>query len=824
MRTLIAIAVALIVAGPALAQSGGGQDEPPPLSERVADWQRQLDAVEAELDDGPPPRERIEPLTDRVTRIRAAAQATRPGAQQAVDDAERLIEAVAPSEQQQEETGGGHPMGGHISAERRRVEEELAQARARLQRVDLVIARAETLLDRISSLRFALITEELFSRGPPLLTAQTWAEAGEGALTRLGRMVAAPGEWLASGVIAQRRAVGAFQVLAIAVVLTLAAAVWQWGRLRRHGRVPVEETPDSGHRTLAAAVETLRNAGLPVMLVWIVYAVMDSQGLLVGYFAREVLGIAVGLSAFLAIRALSRAALSPFAPEWRIMPIGDDAAPEIHRRVAVIGMLFAVDLALALPVPEDAVSAQTRAVYQFLFGAAYSALFLSLLHRARWRFAPVEPESAEDERPSRLWPAVRVLAALVAIAIPVAALLSYHSLSRFLAINLVVGGGVIATALILHGFAAEAVAIVTDPETRSGRLIQRWFGLTRRFSDLCSSVLLFVIDLALSALALVVLLPLWGVRWSEVTVWVEQALTGVTIGGVTFSFADIALALVVFVVLIVLVRALQRALDDRVLRRSGMQVGLRDAVRAGLGYTGVIVAGLIAVGVAGIDLSSLAIIAGALSVGIGFGLQNIVNNFVSGLILLVERPIQVGDWVIVGEHEGVVKRISVRATEITTFQRSSVIIPNSTFLESPVLNWTHKNLTGRVEVYVTAAYGTDPRKVEETLLETARGHSKVAAIPEPRAIFLAFGDSGLEFVLWAYIHDVNEKFDIGSDLRFAIETAFRESGIEIALPQRDVHIVSRPEAEAEPPARRVRAGERTTSKGPQGQGDADAGE
>jgi len=823
VRTLIAIARALIVAAPALAQSGGGTEEaePRPLAQRVADWQRQLDVVEAELDEGPPPRERIEPLTDRVTRIRAAAQAARPVAQQAVEDAERLIEAVTPPEEQQEQTGGGHPMGGHISAERQRVEEELAQARARLQKVDLVVARAETLLDRISSLRFALITEEMFSRGPPLLTAQTWAEAGEGALTRLGRMVEAPGEWWVSGVIAQRRADGAFQVLAIAVALALAAAAWQWGRLRRHGRVPVEETRDSGHRALAAAVETLRDAGLPILLVWIVYAVMDSQELLVGYFAREVLGVAVGLSAFLAIRALSRAALSPFAPEWRIMPLGDEAAHGIHWRVVAIGLLFAIDLALALPVPEDAVSAQTRAVYQFLFGAAYAALFVSLLRRAHWRFAPVEPESAEEERPNRLWPIVRVMAALVAVAIPVAALLAFHSLSRFLAFNLVVASGVIATALILHGFAVEAIAVVTDPDTRSGRLIQRWFGLTRRFSDLCSSVVLFVVDLVLGGLVLVVLLPLWGVRWSEVTVWVEQALTGVTVGGVAFSLADIALALVVFVVLIVAVRALQRALDDRVLRRSGMQVGLRDAVRAGLGYTGVIVAGLIAVGVAGIDLSSLAIIAGALSVGIGFGLQNIVNNFVSGLILLVERPIQVGDWVIVGEHEGIVKRISVRATEITTFQRASVIIPNSTFLESSVLNWTHKDLTGRVEVYVSVAYGTDPRKVEETLLETARSHSKVASVPEPRAIFLAFGDSGLEFVLWAYTHDVNEKFDIGSDLRFAVEATFREAGIEIPYPQRDVHIVSQPGAESDPRTRRAHG---ATSKGPQSEGDGDSAE
>jgi small-conductance mechanosensitive channel len=265
-------------------------------------------------------------------------------------------------------------------------------------------------------------------------------------------------------------------------------------------------------------------------------------------------------------------------------------------------------------------------------------------------------------------------------------------------------------------------------------------------------------------------------------------LAGFTVGGVRISLVDIALAITVFAVGLVVTRIVRQGLSDRVLPKTSLDVGVRNSIAVGAGYIGVILAVLMAIGVLGIDLSNIALVAGALSVGIGFGLQNIVNNFVSGLILLIERPIKVGDWVVVGATQGYVKQINVRATEITTFERASVILPNSELLSSAVTNWTHKDKMGRVEVRVGVAYGSDTEKVQDILLACAKAHPDVMSWPAPYVIFVDFGASSLDFDLRAYMRDVEKRLIVGSDLRFAVDKAFREAGIEIPFTQQDIHL------------------------------------
>ena len=198
---------------------------------------------------------------------------------------------------------------------------------------------------------------------------------------------------------------------------------------------------------------------------------------------------------------------------------------------------------------------------------------------------------------------------------------------------------------------------------------------------------------------------------------------------------------------------------------------------------GGIVAIVIALTQLGIDLQKVALIAGALSVGIGFGLQSIVSNFVSGLILLTERPIRIGDLVVVKGEEGYVRRIRVRATEIETFERASVIIPNADFITGAVKNWTHANTTGRIIVKVGVSYDCDPERVRETLLACATDHPRILKQPPPRAPLLGFGENALEFELRAYVGHVDDGLITRSDLHLDILQRFRSSGIEFPSPQ-----------------------------------------
>jgi potassium efflux system protein len=261
---------------------------------------------------------------------------------------------------------------------------------------------------------------------------------------------------------------------------------------------------------------------------------------------------------------------------------------------------------------------------------------------------------------------------------------------------------------------------------------------------------------------------------------------------------------VVFAIGYFISRWFQKWLAENIMRRSRIDTGLRNSVRTGIGYLGIIIAAVIGLSVAGLNLSNVALVAGALSVGIGFGLQNIVNNFVSGLILLVERPFKVGDWVVTGSTQGFVRHISVRATEIETFQRQSVIVPNSEFINTPVSNWTHRNSFGRCDVAVGVSYDSDPRRVMALLEEIGKTNDMVLKDPPPVAVFVGFGASSLDFELRVFLRDILYTIIVATDLRTKIFERFREEGIEIPFPQTDVHI-KEPKPDENPAAEAAKA-------------------
>ena len=223
-------------------------------------------------------------------------------------------------------------------------------------------------------------------------------------------------------------------------------------------------------------------------------------------------------------------------------------------------------------------------------------------------------------------------------------------------------------------------------------------------------------------------------------------------------------------------RALQGWLEDRYLPTTRLDSGLRNSIKTSLGYIGFLIALAIGAGELGLDFQKLAIVAGALSVGIGFGLQSIVNNFVSGLILLWERAIRVGDWVVVGSDQGYVRRINVRSTEIETFDRAAVIVPNSNLVSGVVKNLVRTDKVGRLHIELTVHASADPEKVREVLLGIAGENEAVLSLPSPQVRFINLTASAMTFDLFCYVADVEGGTRTKSDLYFEICRQFRQQG------------------------------------------------
>jgi len=489
-----------------------------------------------------------------------------------------------------------------------------------------------------------------------------------------------------------------------------------------------------------------------------------------------------GLVIYLAVVAVIRASLHPCRPAEHYLELPEDVSVALARRLQVLALMVLVGFLFVGTAIEEHLPEWLQLFAQDVY-IAFLVLNLIWVLWLVGRF----------QRWRHDWK-LRLIITLAAVAALAAEWLGYRAFSQFLIIGVVLTLPALGLGVLVTKLAGELFDGLDEGRYAWQRSLRRRVGVVPGEPMPGSGWMNLLATLFLWSGVGAVLLKIWGVSEQGFAIVGGYLTEGFSIAGFNIVPSKIALAILVLALLLNLTRWLRGWLNHRWLVKFRMDQGAREALVTTSGYLGATVAVLLALGVAGIELTNLAIIAGALSVGIGFGLQNIVNNFISGLILLFERPVKKGDFIVVGGTQGYVKRISIRTTQIQTQDKADIILPNSELISAQVTNWMLNDPLGRIIVPVGVAYGSDTARVRDILLRIANEHPDVIkdrpSVPQPRVLFRAFGDSSLMFELRAFVRQIDRQFDVISDINFAVDAAFREQGIEIPFPQRDLHVRS----------------------------------
>ena len=645
---------------------------------------------------------------------------------------------------------------------------DMRSARAMLLQIDDDEAR-------ISVARRDLFARQTFARSSSLLSPLLWVGLAREAPGDVASLGASFGDWLGS--LAQRTtAAQGFGLLAVMLAIAALWAPLQWIARRVIARDAAAAAPSRLSRALAAAWTIVVLAMLPLLALQAVVYSLDFFDISDPRLQGGLDALLDGVRLVFLANALGRGVLAPGLPNWRLFDFGDRVAALLFHLWLVVAAILAAER--LLEPAADALASLNIAVA----GRAVGAALVAILTARTLRLISSLAHAALGAQPGETWAAARALVwALVALILG-AALAGYIAFATFLVNQTIFVAALAAALYLVDVIVQEGAAELLRPEAAVGRAMMLMIGLRR---DALEQIVVLVQGFARLAIlvagVLLVLSP-WSVS-QDLASTLRAAYFGLKVGGITLSLSSLILAAAIFVVGMLATRAAQNWLGSRYLPRTRLDAGVSNSIRTIVGYIGVFVALLKSGAQLGLNYQQLAIVAGALSLGIGFGLQSIVNNFVSGLILLWERGIRVGDWVEIGAEQGFVRKINARATEIETIDRATLIVPNATLVGGAVKNWMRVDRTARVIVQVNVAYESDPEVVRELLIAAAKAQDQVLSIPAPLVLFNEFGDWALKFQLICFVDDIVTADRVRSAISFDVFRRMREAGLRVPYPK-----------------------------------------
>lgn len=743
------------ISGAALAQ-----DPELPDFER---WETLATNAEEALDNEATSEDMLEVLRERLVDYRAEFDEARSANATRIATLREQLAALGPPP----EGEGAEPEAPEVAANRAELTQQLNTLLAPVQRAEAAFLRADALIGQIDTALRERQTEQLLEVVGTPLNPVHWRTAVDD-LAKAAREIAdeAPDDAASARQSLRGSAPAVILLSVLGLVLILRGHHWSTMIVAR-----MQQFGARGFGIWRFVVSLLRIILPTVGLVLLAMAV-KTTGLL-GPRGNALVQLipAIG-GAMLGVRWVAERVFSRDEDE-ALIHLPPEQRKAIRFYVSIITVTTIIGLLVAA-VFEGLAPAETTEAVLRLPVMLLSAFALYRIGQILRGYADPTPEVVSEEEPrastfSRVVRGLGLGAQAVAVVAPLLLISGYYNAAVSLLPPYVATLALLGLVMTLQRFLADVYGAVTGQGAQAREaLMPVLFGMV-----------LLLLALPIMALA-------WGARVTDLTELWGIFSRGFALGENRIRPTDFLSFAIIFAIGYGVTRAVQGALRNNVLPKTRMDIGGQNAIVSGLGYVGIFLAALLAITGAGIDLSALAYVAGALSVGIGFGLQNVVSNFVSGIILLIERPISEGDWIEVGGQMGYVRDISVRSTRIETFDRTDVIVPNADLISGTVTNFTRGNTVGRLIVPVGVAYGTDTKRVEGILQEIAEAQPIVLANPAPAILFLNFGADALEFEVRCYLRDVNWMMKVKNDINHAIAERFAAEGIEIPFAQRDL--------------------------------------
>ena len=669
-----------------------------------------------------------------------------------------------------------------VSAEREELQRQFDDADASVKRARLLSVRLDQATDAILVRRRALFTRTLFVRNYSIVSPELWISVLHELPGDLRAIALVSTDWW-SATTARLQGWQLAGFVGSSLAILIGSLLVRRLERRVVYRDPENHDPSAFRKAVAALWVAISVAAVPMIAMLAFADVLRGFGIASGRLEPFLASLIDSVARVSIASGFAGGLLANALPNWRLLDLRDVTVDRLKRLVITVAILVSAGKMIEAIIEISAASLPISIAVRAMTATLVALAIASGLHGIAGQpldeddnclGPPITSTTRDWYGPMRLLAWTSIVAILCSVCI------GYVAFGAFL-VDQVVWITFIGCSLYLLLECIElAIAQGFQPQAPFGRALVTSLGLRRESLDQLAVLLTGLLQVAFIVAAAMLALAPWGIESDDMLASVRAAFFGFKVGDVTVSLSSIIVSILIFAIIWATTRGLQRWLETTLLPRTQLDTGLRNSIRTSVGYVGVLVAATLSLGFLGLSFDRLAIVAGALSLGIGFGLQSIVGNFVSGLILLWERAIRVGDWVVVGDEQGFVRRINVRSTEIETFDRATMIVPNSNLVTGVVKNWVRNDRVGRIKIPFAVNMSENPEQIRDTLIGCANAHELVLKIPAPTVFFVAMADNVLKFELICFIGDVETSARVKSDLNFEIFRTFKGIGIDLA--------------------------------------------